>query len=559
MRLRPAPVALRGLADDTRGSVSMVMAMSFITLLGAAALAVDVGSLFLQSRKLQGIADLAAISAARDIGHASAAAQATAADNGWGRPLSLQVALGRYTPDRAIAPSARFEAGGSNPSAAQVTVSGEADLFFGRLLLNRDTITLTRRATAARADMASFSIGTRLASLQGGIANQLLGGLTGSTVSLSVMDYNALAGAKVDLFQYSDLLRLNADLQGASYDKVLGTDLSTGKALKTLADLLQANGDLQAASATRKLSVAAGDAKSVKLDALLDLGPYGAQDHVAGGSGAKVELAAQDLASALLVLAGEGRQVKLDLGANVPGVADLDVWLAIGERPNNSPWMTVDRDGQVVVRTAQTRLYVKAKALSVLGVLGAQPITLPILVEAASGEAKLAGMECPESLSAQAATLSVRPSVGRLVIGEVDVAKLNDFKHNLTVSRAKVADLLLVKATAKADVQIGGQTWKTARFTRADVQAGTIKSVATDDIAKATVSSLLGDLDLDVDILGIGLGLGPITSALSGTLGALAAPLDGVLNTLTSLLGVRLGEADVRVNGLRCRDAALVA
>lgn len=557
MRLRPTP--LRGLAEDTGGSVSMMMAMSFITLLGAAALAVDVGSLFLQSRKLQGIADLAAISAARDVGRATPAAQATAAENGWGRPLNVQVALGRYDPDPALAPSARFQTGGSNPSAARVTVSGEAELYFGRLLLNRDTITLTRRATAARADMASFSIGTRLASLQGGIANQLLSGLTGSTVSLSVMDYNALAGAKVDLFKYSDLLRLNADLEAASYDKVLGTDISTGKALRILGDLLQGSGDIQAASAARKLAVAAGDGKKIKLDALLDLGPYGAQDHVAGGSGAKIELAAQDLANALVVLAGEGRQVKLDLGASVPGVTDVDVWLAIGERPNNSPWLTVDRDGQVVVRTAQTRLYLKAQALSVLGLLGAQPITLPVLVEAASGEAKLASMECPASLSAQAATLSVRPSVGRIVIGEIDTAKLNNFKQNLTVSRAKIADLLLVKATAKADVQIGGQSWKTARFTRADIQAGTIKTVATDDIAEATVSSLLGNLDLDVDILGIGLGLGPITSALSGTLGAIAGPLDGVLNALTGLLGVRLGEADVQLNGLRCRDAALVA
>lgn len=559
MRLRPGPPTLRDLSSDQRGSVSMMVAVSFITLLGAAALAVDVGSLFLQSRKLQGIADLAAISAARDIGRATAAAQATAADNGWGRPLDVAVALGRYNPDPSVAPSARFQSGGSNPTAAKVTVKGEADLFFARLLLNRDTITLTRRATAARADMASFSIGTRLASLQGGVANQLLSGLTGSTVSLSLMDYNALAGAKVDLFQYSDLLRLNANLEGASYDKVLATDISTGKALKILGDLLQGNGDIQAASAARKLALAAGDGTPVKLDALLDLGPYSTQDHVAGGSGAKVELAAQDLASALLVLAGEGRQVKLDLGASIPGVTDIDVWLAIGERPNNSPWMTVDRDGDVVIRTAQTRLYVKAKALSVLGLLGAQPITLPILVEAASGEAKLSGMECPESLSAQAATLSVRPSVGRIVIGDIDTTKLNNFKQNLTVSRATIADLLLVKATARADVQLGGQTWKTARFTRADIQAGTIKTVATDDIAKATVSSLLSNLDLDVDILGIGLGLGPITSALSGTLGALAAPLDGVLNTLTGLLGVRLGEADVRMNGLRCRDAALVA
>ena len=553
---RPRP---RAFARDERASVSMITAASFIALLGAAALAVDVGSVFLQSRKLQGVADLAAIAAARDIGRATAAAQATADANAGGQPIKIDVVLGSYKADRAIAPSARFQPGATNPSAARVVASSEAKLYFGQLLLGKPTLTINRRATAARADLASFSIGTRLASLQGGLANQLLSGLTGSTVSLSVMDYNALAGAKIDLLQYFDLLRANANLEAASYDEVLATDITSGQALKVLADLLQGNGDIQGASAARKLSVAAGDGEPIKLGALLDLGPYSTQDHVSGGSGAKVELAAQDLASALLVLAGEGRQVKLDLGASVPGLTDIDVWLAIGERPNNSPWMAITREGDVVIRSAQTRLYVKAKALSVLGLLGAQPITLPVLVEAASGEAKLSGMECPETLSAQAATLSVRPSVGRIVIGDIDTTKLNNFKQSLTVSRATVADLLLVKATAKADVQLGGQTWKTARFTRADIQAGAVKTVATDDIAQATVSSLLNNLDLKVDVLGFGLGLGPITAALSGTLGLIAAPLDGVINTLTGLLGVKLGEADVRVNGLRCRDAALVA
>ena len=266
-----------------------------------------------------------------------------------------------------------------------------------------------------------------------------------------------------------------------------------------------------------------------------------------------------DMANALLLLSGQGRQVQLDLGASVPGVTDLDVWLAVGERPNNSPWLSVDRDGEVVVRTAQTRLYIKAKALSALGLLGIQPITVPILVEAASGEAKLTSLECPESAAAQAATLAVRPSIGRVVVGEVDTTKLNNFKQNLTISPAKIADLLLVKATAQADVHVGGATWKNARFTRSDIEAGTIKTIATDDVAQATMSSLLGNLQLNVSLLGIGLNLGAITSALSGTLTAIAAPLDGVLNALTGLLGVKLGEADVRVNGLRCRDAALVA
>jgi len=555
MRLRP----LQRLPGETAGSVSMISAFSFVSLLGAAALAIDVGSMFLQARKLQGIADLAAMSAARDIPHATAAAQATASANGWGRPLDVAVSLGVYKPDPAIAPGQRFQAGGNNPNAARVVVSGDTDLFFGRLLVGANTTRITRQATAARADLASFSIGTRLASLQGGIANQLLSALTGSTVSLSVMDYNSLVDAKVDLLSYVEALRAYGSLTGVSFEQVLQSDISTGKALSLLGDVLQNSGQNQAAASARKLAIAAGNGTPAKLDALIDLGPYSAQDHISGGKSSHVAISAMDMANALLLLSGQGRQVQLDLGASVPGVTDLDVWLAVGERPNNSPWLSVDRDGEVVVRTAQTRLYIKAKALSALGLLGIQPITVPILVEAASGEAKLTALECPESAAAQAATLAVRPSIGRVVVGEIDTTKLNNFKQNLTITPAKIADLLLVKATAQADVHVGGATWKNARFTRADIEAGTTKTVATDDIAQATIGSLLGNLQLNVSLLGIGLNLGAITSALSGTLTAIAAPLDGVLNALTGLLGVKLGEADVRVNGLRCRDAALVA
>ncbi len=557
MRRRPLAA---GFKSDTEGAVSIIMAGSLMTLLTAAAFAVDVGSIFLQSRKLQGIADLAAISAARDLDHATAAAQATATANGWSVPLQVNVALGTYNPDPAVTVAARFQPGGVKPNAAKVVVKGQADLFFGQMILGKPSITISRRATAARADMASFSIGTGLLGLDGGIANQLLSQLTGSTVSLSVMDYNALASAKIDLFKYAEALRVSADLKGVSYNKVLDSEISTGKALTVLADLLQNDGAVAAAVSARKLSVAAGNSKAIKPSKLLDLGPYESQDHVAGATSTKVQVAAGDFANALLLLADEGRQVKLDLGASVPGILDTDIWLAVGERPNNSPWLTVDRDGEVIVRTAQTRLYIKAKALSALGLLGIQPITLPVFVEAASGEAKLSAMECPETLSAQAATLSVRPSVGRVSIGDINTALLNNFKTNLTVAPAPILDVLgVVKVTGLADVHIGGLTWKTVRFTRADIQAATMKTVATDDIAQATVSSLLGSLDLDVHVLGLGLGLGGIASALTGTLTTLAAPLDTVLNSLTKLLGVQVGKADVRMNGLRCRDAALVA
>jgi len=554
-------MTIRGLlaraGEDERGSVAILAAASLGVVLACAALAVDLGSIYLQSRKLQGMADLAAMAAARDIAAAQAATQATVALNKLGSPVSSTVVTGRYDANPGKAHSARFTSGAASPNAVRVELAADADLFFGQAILGKSKVPIRRQATATRAEFASFSIGTRLASLDGGIANALLTSLTGSKVSLSVMDYNALAGADLDLLAYTSALRTKLSMEGASFDKVLAANLTTGKALSVASEVLAAAGQAQAAAALNKIAVSASTLGPARLDALIDLGPIGAQDKVVSVNATKVEVSALELVNAMLLAANQNRQVQLDLGAGVPGVADLTVFLGIGERPNNSAWLTLNDANEAVVRTSQARLYIRAEALGVLGVLGAKPITLPLLVELASGEAKLAAIDCPAAAASNRVMLDVRPSVGSIAIADVNTSKLNDFKSALATSPGTIVSLPpLLTVTGKADVQLGGQTWNRVEFTQADIDSGSIKSVKTSDIAKATLSSLISDTDLTVKLIGLPLSLDlSILSALNG----LAAPLDGVLNTLTALLGVRLGEADVRVHGLRCRDAVLVA
>ena len=100
--------------------------------------------------------------------------------------------------------------------------------------------------------------------------------------------------------------------------------------------------------------------------------------------------------------------------------------------------------------------------------------------------------------------------------------------------------------------------WTPVVFTQHDIKGGVVKSVKTDDIAQGTLSSLLGSLNIAVTLAGLP-AAPTIGLPLSDTVKGLGAPLDAIINDLTDLLGVRLGEADVHVNGLRCRDAALVA
>ncbi len=554
-----------GFWRSRRGGVGIIAAFAIPPMLAFAALAVDLGSVYLQSRQLQGIADLAAIGAANDLSNAQAAASGTAGANGWRGAIRSVVVIGTYVADADIPASRRFTPGGPTPNAAQVTLTAPANLFFGASIYGSPTVNISRTATATSAQLASFSLGSRLAAVQGGIANSLLSGLTGSQVSLSVMDYNSLVGANVDLLQYSQALQTDLKLQGASFSQVLASQVSTGEALSVLANLLDTDGNDPAAQAMRKIAAAAGTATPAQLQNLIDLGPYASQDHTDAASGAGVSLNTLDLASAILQLAQGGRQVKLSMGAAVPGLANVDAWLAIGQRPSNSPWLTVTNDGSVVIRTAQTRLYIDAQVAPGAGVLsgaGVSLVNIPIYVETASAQAKLTGLNCPATAGAPAVTLAVEPSLGQIALGQINTSKLNDFTQPMTLTHAQLINALILQVTGEADTTIGGAgAWQSVSFSQSDIQADTTKTVSTNDIAQASVSSLLSNLNIQVQLLGAGVALGQnaVTSAMQSLLTTAASPLDLTINTLGAVLGVHLGEADVTVNGLRCHNAVLVA
>lgn len=73
------------------------------------------------------------------------------------------------------------------------------------------------------------------------------------------------------------------------------------------------------------------------------------------------------------------------------------------------------------------------------------------------------------------------------------------------------------------------------------------------------VSSLLTNLDLDIKILFLSLGTPTlIQQALANTLSLVTAPVDALLYNTLLVLGVKIGEADVRVTDVRCMQPALV-
>lgn len=536
-----------------RGGVSILTAVSSVVLIGFAGLATDVGAVYLDARRLQGTADLAALAAMQNPGAAESLARSTVRDNRWETDVRITTTRGVYAADRRIAPAERFRAGGGGANAVRVQLTTTTPLYFGRLFIPSGHMSITRQATAAQTRAASFQIGSRLLSLRGGVANEMLSALTGSSVNLSVMDYNALLHADVELLGYVDALRTRLDLEAASFDRTLERETATPVALEALADALA--GDARAESAMRRLAGAAEHAnRRVGLSDIIDLGPYGPHDNTAASGATGVRVNAMDLASAILQIAGGDRQVRLQLGADLPGLTSTDVWLAIGERPNNSPWLTITDNDEVVIRTAQMRLYIEANAHA-----GLIDVRIPVLTELASAQARLQDIECSADGRRNEVTLAVAPSIGALMLGEVDTNRLDNFRSALHPRPAQLVRTALLRVEGEAEIDVGGETWTPVRFRNAEIERGAVKSVATRDAAQATVSSLLSRTNLSVNGARLGLGASALTAGVQGALSSAARPLDDLINGLSDLLGVRLGEADVRVNGVRCGGAALVA
>ncbi|KAH1676886.1 hypothetical protein KXX12_008457, partial [Aspergillus fumigatus] len=183
-------------------------------------------------------------------------------------------------------------------------------------------------------DLASFALGSTLAGLQGGIGNAMLSSLTGSSISLSAMSYDALASANIDLLTFSNALRSSEKLQAISYTDTLNAQTTLPLLLRAMAS---ASTDSTAAAALNSLAGQVTGGATITPGKLIDLGPMGLNTHVPGNT--QIAVNAFSMLREVLTLANGEQQITMDLGASVPGIASARVTLITGARMVNSPWV----------------------------------------------------------------------------------------------------------------------------------------------------------------------------------------------------------------------------
>ncbi|SFV38513.1 Uncharacterized membrane protein [Devosia crocina] len=536
-------------AQDERGNMAILFALAFSLIGAVAAIGVDSAALYHERRMMQGAVDLAALTAANQPLNAQAIAETVLADAGFVDASRLVVTTGHYAPDPARSPAERFVPNGVPVNAVKVGVERPGRLYFGTSFMQAPLI--GAEGLAMVEPLVSYSLGSGLASLDKGIANRLLGSLLGTGISLSLVQYEGLARVRVGALDFLDALAFEMQFAALTYDDLLHARPNAGQIARALATLV--GGAEKTALTTIGL---AGSGSRVSLNKLFDLGPLGGLAVQSGSPGFGADLSVLDILSAAAMLADGNRQAA-DIDAGLPGIAGVTATLAVGEPAQGGGWFAVGSTG-TVLRTAQVRLRLKVSVASAIRNSGL--IQLPIWMDIAHSEAQVTAITCPsQSNPLGSAEIAVLPGVVRAAIGEVSDAQLRSFGVPLTVVRTTILDALLVKVVASAQIQMAQSRMISLGFTSNDIEAAKTKTAKTTGLVTALLLSLFNTLDVRVTtLLGLGLTVSEVISLLDADLTPLAAPLDTALDALLAALGLGVGEADVRVYGVRCSNPVLV-
>lgn len=560
--------------QQQRGAVAVMAGVLIVALLASVMLGIELGRLYNVKRALQGAASLAALDAARVVGGCSAInpnpsqlsdeVRNSLIRNGFdGESLLAGDSQITFGQERAVDGLRTLDTTVPIDEATSVGVMLSqpfpAPLF--PMLAGNETPVLRSTAFATQSVIGQISVGSSLLSIDAGnpgVVNGLLSGLLGSSLNLSVLAYQGLANATVDLLQMARL-----ELGVVRPDDLLALTLDLPDALALVEDAVAAVGEVDPAvqSALASIAAAAGATnREVRLGDVIALEP--------GLESAADELPINlfDLIMALAQGAAQGEVLTLPLSVNLPGLLGLDVRLAIIEPPQiavGRPGYYSDGTPRTQARSAQLRLLLNLQLLNIFG--GGGVVSLPLIVEGASATATLDAVRCASRGNAvHETTVVADTAVARVAIGQVS----NLGNPAAPVTRppplVNLLGLLTVEVTQPIVVELAESGAVPIDFTgpfvpaidapapdhqvRIGASTRTLLSGAVQDLGDGLSQHLTfgGLLGFALNLLGLGELLGLVLNLLSPVL----ALVDGVLASLLDLLGVSLGTADIQMQAL---------
>ncbi|WFE77026.1 pilus assembly protein TadG-related protein [Roseinatronobacter sp. S2] len=568
--------------------MAIIVALLLTVLFGFVAFGVDLGQIYRDQNRLQAQADLAAMGAVVDLTNAPARA-GTMLERNAATPDALKaLRYGRYMLNPDIAPESRFTelpSGNYGVNAVQLDVSNATPLTFAQMFLNQNSIELSATATAMQPSGASFTLGSGLARLEGGVIQQL----TGANITLTALDHEALLDGRVTLLAFLDELTTEIGFEAGNYVDLLALQIGLPEILASLARTQTG----QAAEFLDQLAVESTP-QYVELARIVSVfgQPLGLKsDDFLVRILKETELSALDILAATLDVISASRAIDLDVDVNIEGLLDLDAELLVQERAQNSGWVSVGEPG-AKLHTAQTRLRTELELNpNLLGSLGigveALSLRLPLYLEVANAEAELTYVNCrPDHPNAVVAAFDTGanpldgasgPHVAELFLGQfseerfISGPKLTpadlDYADLLDIS-LKVLLLPDIKLTlqAKGGAIVGTSDTGTVTFTQKSMDYP--QSISSKALLSGAISSLLGNGGLSIrvkpeheSLVGALLEplLNPVVGLLqTGLLAGVAGIVDAALEVTLDAAGVQVGTADLELVDTTCGAPRLV-
>lgn len=345
-----------------RGAIGLMAALTLGLALLFMLLTVDSGRLYLEQRKLQRIADMAALEAAEHGGvcsgagvQASVLARNAATRNGHSVNNPLIASCGYL---RTGADNLRvYTADNSRPEAIkvevreQVTTSAAGGLF--SLIDGNFSRTTTLHASAVAAKpappQAMLSIRSTLATVnsnQGALLNALTKALGGNT-QLDLLGWQGIANTQLNLLKYMDQLAVDLHLNAGDYQQLLAFNTDATTLLKAAGKVLQQSGaTADVVSNLLKLAVDLPDSMSV--GKLLNLQTGTAM------AGLDTSIQLLQLVQGVILVAAQQRAVTADLPISLLGLVNGRVQLRVIE-PAQVSAIGDPRTDSLRVQTAQVR------------------------------------------------------------------------------------------------------------------------------------------------------------------------------------------------------------
>ncbi|WP_025130579.1 pilus assembly protein TadG-related protein [Pseudomonas sp. PH1b] len=373
-----------------RGAIGLMAAVTFALALLLMLLVVDSGRLYLEQRRLQRVADNAALEAVSRGGNCQAGLSAAAYAGQSATRNGFVVATGSTltTTCGSLTTGANglrtFNANATQSVAVRVVASntvpisvasGVAALFSPGPINLTTQLSATAVAAAPTPTVAQLSIRSTLATVstaQSSILNPLVGGMLGGSLSLSAVGWNGLLNTNINLLSYLNQLAINLGVAAGNYTQLLNTTTSVTQLIQAAITVVQANGaTADVLTALGNLQIAAINAAPLKLGDILQLQtglPSTALD-------ASVQLF--QLLQAVVQLSNSNSAVAATLPINVLGLANITVQTKVIEPPQlsaigNPALAKANPTGanRIYVRTAQVRTLVRINLPVLSGVSG---------------------------------------------------------------------------------------------------------------------------------------------------------------------------------------------